>query len=383
MKLTIDIDAMKQRVLDRRAREALLRASGVAIFRDWVKKLQGKRTMKVGCLVVTALLLSACASKLPDSPTSTPVTAPQAGVPSRLELHASPGLGAEAGTGTIDARVLDAFATALANQTVAFTASAGTLGAATVVTDEKGFARTTISAAPDTTIDIVATVSGIETKTKIAMQPLPPPPPTPGTPPPPPPPPTPPSPPPPPPVIPPGYSVTLTTSASPIAGNPLTLTATVTAQGGAAPPTSFAWDCTNDGVVDATTASNTYALCSFPTATTATAKVTASNAAAGLSQSATTTFTVAPPPAPVITISCNKLTPTTCVASATVGGVNVASTRITNVDWDWGDNSTSTTGSNSGTHTYAAGGLTYDVIAVVTVSGNPSTGTGHGSAAVN
>jgi len=96
------------------------------------------------------------------------------------------------------------------------------------------------------------------------------------------------------------------------------------------------------------------------------------------------TFTLGATPQPSITVSCNSPTlpnQTTCVASAKVANVQVNSTRITNVAWDWGDGINSTTATNTGTHTHGAA-LTYDIIAVVTVSGNPSTGTGTGTAVV-
>jgi hypothetical protein len=415
--------------------------------------------MKLGCLVVAVVLLSACAYKNPTTPTTT--IQPRAGVPSRIELTANPGVGAEGGTGAISARVFDGLSTALAEQTVTFTASEGTLGAAHVLTDDKGVARTNITGPEGATVSIVAAVGTVEQKTLIALQtrpggappitppvfPPPSPPPPPGT---------------------PAYSVTLaaspssvavggsstltatveqlenapaptsyrwdcngdavpdftttvptqtctfpvfgsiltsvqvvggtvsavataavrvllpryevalsTTPPGPVAGNPITLNAAVTLLDGAPAPTSYDWDCTSNGVVDGNTAVNSFAGCVFPSAGTALVSVVVTGA--GLTKSATLVVTVAPPPVPVITISCSApatTPPTTCAASATVGGVLVPSSRITRVDWDWGDHTTSTTFTNVSTHPYAAG-LTYELNAIVTVSGNPATGTGH------
>ena len=68
--------------------------------------------MKPGWLVVAVLLLSGCAEKLPTTPSQAP--GPRAGVPSRIELSANPGMGSDAGSGTITARVFDGLFTALA-----------------------------------------------------------------------------------------------------------------------------------------------------------------------------------------------------------------------------------------------------------------------------
>jgi hypothetical protein len=336
--------------------------------------------MKLGCLVVAAVLLSACAYKNPTTPTTT--VQPRAGVPSRIELTANPGVGAEGGTGAISARVFDGLSTALADQTVTFTASEGALGAANVRTDDKGFARTNITGPEGATVSIVAAAGTVEQKTLIALQTRPgaPPPITPPVFPPPSPPPPPPPPTPTPPPLVPNYTVTLsTTPANPVAGNPITLNAAVTLIDGAAAPTSYAWDCTSDGAVDGTTGVSTFTGCSFPSAGTALVSVVVSNPGAGLSKLATLTITVAPVPAPVIAISCTvpaTAPPTSCAASATVGGVPVPSSRITSVDWDWGDHTTSTTLTNVSTHPYTVG-LTYELNATVTVLGNPATGTGH------
>lgn len=87
-------------------------------------------------LLVSSLVVG-CAYQNPLPPTSSSVDALQAGVPARLELSASPGMGAEGGTGRITARVLDAFGKTLPQQLVRFTASAGTLSDESVITDAR------------------------------------------------------------------------------------------------------------------------------------------------------------------------------------------------------------------------------------------------------
>lgn len=132
-------------------------------------KKGGRPKMKLIVLTV-ALLLStiACGYQNPVAPAV--VNQPQPGVPTRLELTANPGQGVEGGTGTITARVLDGLLTALPNQPVRFTASLGALAASEVVTDDQGFARTTLTA-PAGVVSIIATTSALETTALIAMQP--------------------------------------------------------------------------------------------------------------------------------------------------------------------------------------------------------------------
>jgi PKD repeat protein len=55
--------------------------------------------------------------------------------------------------------------------------------------------------------------------------------------------------------------------------------------------------------------------------------------------------------------------------------------RITNVAWDWGDGATSTTATTIGTHSFLVAG-TYDVSAVVTISGVTGTASGSATAVV-
>lgn len=178
------------------------------------------------------------------------------------------------------------------------------------------------------------------------------------------------------------YSVVLVASPSSVfTGGSSTLTATVTANNGApATPSSFAWDCTNDGTVDFTTASTSQA-CSYPTAGTITAKVTVSNGAAG--GTGTTTVTVTTPPPPTVTLNCSTgakvvpPNPSTCVASATVNGVLVPSSRITQVVWTFGDGTPDETSlsNTSAPHQYLSSN-TFTVFGTATISGVSGTVTG-------
>jgi len=329
-----------------------------------------KRTMLkllAGCLLAGFGVVSiGCAAETPASPNGAGGQ-PQAGVAARIDLSASAGFGSEAGTGSVSARVLDAFSTALGSQTVRFTASTGTLRDAAVVTDEKGFARTSITGQPDTVITITAATGSIETKTQVAMQLPPPPLPAPGVPPP--------APTPIPPSQPtpatPTYSVTVTASATGlIVGGSTTLTATATPTNGApASPATYEWDCDGNGTVDATTIVAT-TNCTYPAAGTFSVSATAKNGTAV--GSGLVSVTVAKP---TITVSCDspKLSVSnvaTCVVNAKVGLELLFPNSITTVEFDWGDGTARTTvnGPNSATHAYAAA-ITYPVIATATVSG--------------
>jgi hypothetical protein len=133
------------------------------------------RLLAAWLAAVVLVSVGACGYKNPAQPTT--VEAPKAGVPTRIELAATPGVGAEAGSGTISARVLDAFATALAGQTLTFSVSDGaTLSASSAVTDQSGVARATLTGPPGTGVTIYATVGAVTQHTQIALQTPPPPP---------------------------------------------------------------------------------------------------------------------------------------------------------------------------------------------------------------
>jgi len=172
------------------------------------------------------VLMIGCAEKLPTSP-STLVGQPQAGVPARLELNASPGIGAQGGTGTITARVVDGLAGNVPGVTVTFTVSDGTLDASSAVSDGNGLAKVSITG-PTGVVQVTASTGTLQSKTQLAIQPVPPPaiPVTPFPAPQPPPPAPQPTPPPPPPPV--TLSVVLDCSDSVAVGAPINCTAAVT-----------------------------------------------------------------------------------------------------------------------------------------------------------
>jgi PKD repeat protein len=402
---------------------------------------------------VIAILTAACA----DAPTTASTPMPARGTPAKIEISATPGTGANGGTATVTARVLDAYAAVVADVDVAFAADAGTFAAATVKTDQSGLAIAALTASPGL-VKVTASAGSLRaTEVPVEIQPQtststpPPSVPPPGTP--------------GPADIPltatlfvtpgaagsptsfsvatgpitsavwtfgdgasttttitptsgPGttthnYAVgsyiasvtvtdargrqasdskpvtitialpasyTVALSASPVvAGGSSTLTATVTQVNGAPAVSAWAWDCDNNGTVDATSANT--ASCTYPTEGTFAARVTVTGGT--LTGTATTVVTVSPK-TPTVTVHCAQPTPpaltVNCNVSATLDGATVATSDITHVDWDWADTATSASANALGTHTYAAAN-TY-VITARNVSVNGTTAKGTNSASV-
>jgi Bacterial Ig-like domain (group 1) len=121
--------------------------------------------------VLTLLATIGCAYDVPPPPVI--VLPPRPGIPSRIDLNATPGMGAESGMGRISARIFDAYAAGLPNQTVTFSVSVGTLAAVQAVTDQQGYALTTMTA-PAGSVTVGATVAApfgpIEATTRLAIQ---------------------------------------------------------------------------------------------------------------------------------------------------------------------------------------------------------------------
>src|SRR4026207_1162560 len=106
----------------------------------------------------------------PTPPAPPPPAPPPPGAPSRIELTANPGVGADAGTGVITLRVLDALNSALPGPPGPVPAPEGGLSAASVVTDAKGNAHLTITGPAGAAIAITTTAGTAVQKTSIAMQ---------------------------------------------------------------------------------------------------------------------------------------------------------------------------------------------------------------------
>ena len=170
-------------------------------------------------------------------------------------------MGAAGGTGAISARVFDGLSTALADQTVTFTASAGSARRGHGPHGrQKGVARTDITGPEGATVTVVAAAGTVEQKTLIALQarPAAPPPTTPPV--------FPPPSPPPPPAI-----AGLRRDPRRVARLGERRRIVDADRDGprhssnAPAPTSYRWDCTGDAVPDVTTTVPTQT-CLFPVA---------------------------------------------------------------------------------------------------------------------
>ncbi|HEX4346845.1 MAG TPA: Ig-like domain-containing protein, partial [Vicinamibacterales bacterium] len=202
-------------------------------------------------LLLAALLSSACAYNAPAAPTST-TPAPDLTAPASLSLGTVSGSGANGGRATITAKVQDGHGNPVQNVTVTFSTDVGTLSPTAALTDTTGVA--TVAITTSTIASITATLGTLVTHT--AVSPLP--------------------------YVPgpaPTYAIALATSGTATAGGGVTITATATAQNGAPSPTTYAFDCTDDGTDDIIVSTNS-ATCRYNTVGSFQAKVTVSAGAA-------------------------------------------------------------------------------------------------------
>lgn len=182
---------------------------------------------------------------------------------------------------------------------------------------------------------------------------------------------------------PPAPSYIVTASASPtsvIIGDPTTVTATAIPQNGAPAPTSYAWDCTNDGTIDQTTAGPS-AQCSYTSAGTKTVLVTARSA--GATGSGTTTVTVTSGAQLFVGVTASNQNPAigdpvTFTATVTSSGPIPPSFQ-----WFWDDTNdgnvdtfeTGASPKNRTTSYGSVGAVTMKVRAVDPITGREATGT--------
>lgn len=333
------------------------------------------RLLAAWLAAVLILFIVGCGYESPTAPT--PPAGPTAGVPSRIELSATPGMGVDGGTGTITARVLDAFSTTLPDQPVTFTVSEGALAASQVRTDAAGVARTSVTGTAGAAIVITAATGTVVQKTQVAIQPRPvqgpaptppipappvpePPPPTPGT---------------------PTYAVNLFASPGSLeVGGTATLSATYTPLFGAPQPTLYRWDCNGDAVVDFTTATPSQ-VCNFPTAGTVPVAVQlVGGIAQGIGTASITVSTPPVPPPPALTV-----TLTSSAGMVVVGGTLTFTAVVTNREatetivafqWDLDGNAGfdfTTTASSQRSSPYNRDGLFTARVQVTTSTGRTAT----------
>lgn len=172
------------------------------------------------------------------------------------------------------------------------------------------------------------------------------------------------------------FEVTLAANPTTIEpGQKTTLTATATPKNGATAPTSYAWDCNNDGTIEQTTSANTFD-CTIATSGTVTAKVTAKNGTT--TGSATKAITVLPVN---VTVTCTGTLSSNCNVTPRINQVGVAQ-EVTSVEWTWNDGSQNTTTNTPFTgHTFPRAG-DFEVDAKVTLGGQHPGASGTGTVKV-
>jgi PKD repeat protein len=191
----------------------------------------------------------------------------------------------------------------------------------------------------------------------------------------------------------PGPSYTVTLAASPttvVAGSSATLTATVALLNGATAPTGYAWDCNNDGVIDANTTTTNTTSCAYPTVGTATSKVTVTGVGATGSGTTTVTVTAVVAPSLFVAITANTLTPSLAAGGPSGAQVTFTATVTTAgtvpslLQWQWDDTNDGTydiiiasaASPNSRSTAYGSvGAKTVKVRVVDVASGREATGT--------
>jgi PKD domain-containing protein len=125
------------------------------------------RRLRFAC-IAGALLAVGCGVDLPPAG---PSSLPPHGVPAKIDATATPGIGANGGTATIVARVLDGYAVAVADVAVTFSADSGVLSVTTGKTDASG-AVTSILVAPAGGVHVKATTGALQSSDLlVAVQP--------------------------------------------------------------------------------------------------------------------------------------------------------------------------------------------------------------------
>jgi hypothetical protein len=291
------------------------------LLRDWL-----------GVLVV-AIASTACGYHSPTAPPPPPAISTTA--PFALSLGAAIGQGAEAGRAVVTAKIQNSQGAPLADVIVTFATDIGTVDPAQAATQSDGTASTTVTA--DTTATVIVQAGSLTAKMLVVSEPVASPPPS--SPPPVPTPPSPPLPTPPPPSTGtpyPYYTAALSASVSSLlAFDFATLTATVTPNNGAPPPTSYAWDCDGNGTPEVTDTATTH-LCQYRSAGTVTSKVTVSGGAAAAI--ASTTITVTALPILTVAILPVSLAPAIGVSDDFTATVTSGPPIPASFKWEWDTN---------------------------------------------
>jgi hypothetical protein len=332
------------------------------------------RLLTAWLAAVIVLSVTACGYKNPTAPTvDTPAVST---APASIQL-----LGASRKDGLVDvtARVLTADGHDVPGAPVSFSTSVGSITPDVAQTDATGRATALLTATEPSTV--TATSGTLTTSVKLLSslpapvdpgqpQPFPKP--------------TPPQPFPPEPSKPGSYQVTLrATPTALLVGGSAILSALVNRTDDAPEPSSYTWDCgTGTAVVTTPAAAQP---CSYPTAGTFTARVTATGGAISGTGTASVTVTPPPPPPPPtltisLTGSANSVPTGSAINfTATAGGFAVGET-VTAYQWDLDDTAgfegTSTTNTRTSA-AYTVAGLFVATVKVTTSTGRTASATFH------
>ncbi len=258
----------------------------------------------------------------------------------RIVLVATPTtVSARGGTADIVATVSDGAGNPLPGVPVRFSASAGTLSAATVTTDAAGEARTQLTTDRETTVTATAGNQQAQLTIRVSAPP----------------------------------AVGITVPSTPTAGQPTSLTVQVTAGGSAVREVTIDFGDGTSRSLGALTGNLTVAHV-YAAEGSYTVTVTATDTA-GAVTSVSTVVQVMPATPLGVTITASSTAPAVNTVVTFTATVTPATVAIQRYVWNWGDGSPETvTSGNSTTHVYSATGTKTVRVTVTAVDGRTAQG---------
>jgi predicted secreted protein len=258
----------------------------------------------------------------------------------RIVLLANPTtVSARGGTAEIVATVSDGAGNPLPEVPVRFSASAGTLSAATVTTDTAGQARTHLTTDRETTVTATAGNQQAQLTIRVSAPP----------------------------------TVSITVAATPTAGQPASFTVTVTPGGSPVREVTIDFGDGSSQLLGALAGSITVAHV-YETGGSFTVTVTATDTA-GTTTAVSTAVHVTPATPLGVTITPSSATPSVNTPVTFTATVTPNTAAIQRYVWSWGDGSADTiTSGNSTTHVYTSTGTKIVRVTVTAVDGRTAQG---------
>lgn len=309
-------------------------------------------------LLVSALGLTACHAYQPPAAPSAPTDSAASTVPTRLVLTAGSRSDQQV---DVTAQVLSADGHGVPNIALGFTIGAGTVTPSSGTTDSTGRVQAVAASTAQTTLTAVVNETIRASLTLLPSTPA--------------------------------LSVTLFASTATV-GSATTFSASVTGTplGG---PFVYAWTF-GDGTTDQSSTGSTAHVYGAIGSYVASIHVTDGSGRAATASGSVSVTAVPPAPTPtpspttsglVITLSCtpqNHGTATPCNVNATYNGTQLQASKITGVDWDWGDGFTDHTAVPVNSRNYVnAGSYIVFASATATTSDGSKTATASKSITVN